>query len=546
MKHRLYIYILISFSKLIFSEFQCQENHLLITSISENERNILNKISYNKKHNDSITLKNEISKIQRQIKKQGYFLSSFDSISKSNNIYTAFFSLNQKIKEARLNKNSNKSKEPSKADTLNISINNLEETLKEYLEKLEITGRSFSKVKLNNIIVKQNILYADLNLIESEKRTVNEIIVKGYDQFPKKYLKKYFKIEKNSVFNKSKLKQISDYSKNLDFIKESKAPEVLFTNDSTFIYLYFEKKSNSSVDAFINFTSNESGDLQLIGNIDLKLQNALNNGETFRLFWNSIGNERQEFRISSSIPYIFNSKISPDIAFSIYRQDSSFTNTKFESNFNYNLNSKLKLGLSFNSESSENLQENNSNVSSYKNIFFGLNLNYSLLNQDIFKNYKFLLHVNPEFGNRKTDYSRSNQFKINSTISYLWEFNQRNYLYTRNQTGFLNSDDYLNNELYRIGGANSVRGFNEQSIFTKSFSYFNIEYRFLTSSKSYLYSITDFGFTKITDNILGLGLGYLFINNKSKINLNISVGKTGEESFNINNLKLGISWLNYF
>ena len=546
MKHRLYIYILISFSKLIFSDFQCQENHLLITSISENERNILNKISYNKKHNDSITLKNEISKIQRQIKKQGYFLSSFDSISKSNNIYTAFFSLNQKIKEARLNKNSNKSKKTSKTDTLNISINNLEKTLKEYLEKLEITGRSFSKVKLNNIIVKKNILYADLNLIESEKRTVNEIIVKGYDQFPKKYLKNYFKIEKNSVFNKSKLKQISNYSKNLDFIKESKAPEVLFTNDSTFIYLYFEKKSNSSVDAFINFTSNESGDLQLIGNIDLKLQNALNNGETFRLFWNSIGNERQEFRISSSIPYIFNSKISPDIAFSIYRQDSSFTNTKFESNFNYNLNSKLKLGLSFNSESSENLQENNSNVSSYKNIFFGLNLNYSLLNQDIFKNYKFLLHVNPEFGNRKTDYSRSNQFKINSTISYLWEFNQRNYLYTRNQTGFLNSDDYLNNELYRIGGANSVRGFNEQSIFTKSFSYFNIEYRFLTSSKSYLYSITDFGFTKTTDNILGLGLGYLFVNNKSKINLNISVGKTGEESFNINNLKLGISWLNYF
>jgi len=84
----------------------------------------------------------------------------------------------------------------------------------------------------------------------------------------------------------------------------------------------------------------------------------------------------------------------------------------------------------------------------------------------------------------------------------------------------LNSDQYFTNELFRIGGVNSIRGFNEQSIFTKNYSYFNFEYRFLASTTSYFYTITDLGFIKTTENesILGLGLGYLFINNQSKIN----------------------------
>ena len=102
---------------------------------------------------------------------------------------------------------------------------------------------------------------------------------------------------------------------------------------------------------------------------------------------------------------------------------------------------------------------------------------------------------------------------------------KKSYLSIKNETAFLESDNFLINELFRIGGANNIRGFNEQSIFTNRYSYLNVEYRFLTSSSSYLHSITDIGFYKDTflnktSNAIGLGVGYLFkLNNLSLIHI---------------------------
>ena len=107
----------------------------------------------------------------------------------------------------------------------------------------------------------------------------------------------------------------------------------------------------------------------------------------------------------------------------------------------------------------------------------------------------------------------------------------------------------MTNELFRIGGANSIRGFNEQSIFTESYTFFNIEYRILTNPTSYLYTITDFGqFSSINQqkNVLGLGIGYLFNTGNSQINLNASVGKNDSNTIDFKEVKLIINWKNYF
>ena len=146
------------------------------------------------------------------------------------------------------------------------------------------------------------------------------------------------------------------------------------------------------------------------------------------------------------------------------------------------------------------------------------------------------------FNNQKT-----NQFKINTIISYIYDLNNRNSIYIKNETGYLNSDNFLNNELFRIGGANSIRGFNEQSIFTSNYTFFNIEYRFLTSNKSYIYSITDIG--RIYDNyknLLSLGLGYNFIKNANQININLVIQQNTTNTILINEAKLTVGWKNTF
>ena len=121
-----------------------------------------------------------------------------------------------------------------------------------------------------------------MKISNSSSRKIDKVITRGYEDFPKKFITKYFLIDKNTVFSKQKLNQVSALSNKLDFIKEKKVPEVLFKKDSTHLYLFLDKIVTSSFDGLVNFSSKENGKgLLLNGNLDLKLNNTFNTGEKF-------------------------------------------------------------------------------------------------------------------------------------------------------------------------------------------------------------------------------------------------------------------------
>ena len=547
--HYIYILFFVFFS----SDFFAQELNLKIASIREVENSILDKMRYQKKHMDTVSIGTEIYKISKYLKNNGYFTHTIDSIQKTSKEHLVYFSLNDKIDKAVLKTNSGLSflltTHSKENNLIYLAIEKLQPLLLEISKSLDKQGRSFSKVQLKNILIKDKTLFADLEIQSSEKRIINSVLVKGYEAFPTSFIKNYFNIKSNAVFNQQKINEISNASKGLQFIKEIKPPEILFTKDSTLLYLYFKKHQNNSFDGLVNFASKENGTLLFNGNIDLKLHNVADAGEKFELFWNSIGDERQEFKILTELPYIFKSPITPEIAFSIYKQDSTFLNTTFNSKIKYSISEKLKVGLTYNSESSNNLQSSNTvnSIHTFNSNFIGFHFSYIKPKNDQFFNNKFYLEVTPSFGKRKTTEDSSDQFKVKTITSYIWDINNRNSLFIKNETGFLNSGTYLNNELFRIGGANSIRGFNEQSIFTSSYTFFNIEYRFLTSNTSYLYSITDVGsVTENNEKILSLGLGFRFINNKSHINIGAVISRNQNHQIQFKNSKIIINWTIYF
>ncbi len=553
LKHHLNLILTTSIFLLFTQEYIAQEIKFVAASKIDSENIIISKINYKKKHKNyaSVLLENE--KISEHLKNNGYLLLTNDSVIKKNATYISYFSLNQKIDTIELNienKTSIYVKEYNPfRNKIKIPILELKKLISGISKKLAQEGSVFSEVKLENIAIKNKRLFAKLNVKRSEKRIINKTIIKGYKEFPTSFLKNYYSLNNKAFFNEEKISEISKLTKNLNFVEEIKKPEVLFKQDSTILYIYVKKKNNNSFDALVNFASEENGDLLFNGNIDLKLNNILNSGEKLELFWNSIGQERQEFKFKIEKPYIFNSKISPEIEFSIYKQDSSFVNTKLNTFFNYSINNKNRLALNYSSESSNNLIETNNNTDSFSNFFLGFSYEYKIPSNNLLLNNKLVINITPSFGNRTSNNTSTQQFKIITNTSYLFEVNTRNNIYVKNKTGYLDSASPLNNELFRIGGANSIRGFNEQSIFTQSFTYFNTEYRYLTSKSSYLYSILDFGQFKInkkTNTILSLGLGYLFSTKNFKVNIATAIGKRGSDNFDFNNSKIIISWINYF
>jgi len=532
-----------------------QNLELNIATSDSIQTTTLNEISFIKIHTLKKDVYKEITNIHNKLKKEGYFITTIDTIVKSEEKYTAYFTLGRKTDNIIImipHKLKIRNLE-MRGDSIRIKTKEFENFKNLLLTDLDTKGNSFSEIKFTKPTYVKDTLVLQLKIIESLKRNIDKVLVKGYDEFPEKFIKRFYKINKQTIFSKKRLEEVSQLTKNLDFVREKKEPEVLFKKDSTHVYLFLNKLETSSFDGIVNFASKEDGQgLLLNGNLDLKLTNILNTGENFELFWNKVAQEKSEFKINAVIPYIYHSFLSAEIGFNLYRQDSTFLNTSFNLKTEYDLSRRSKASLAYSNErSSYLLSTTENNLDSYSNYFIGTGYQLkNISNTDLYKN-DFGLELYASFGKRKTTLIDVNQFKLKLLTLINLKTSQRSYLNIKTESQMLFSNNYLVNELYRIGGANSIRGLNEQSIYTNRFLYTNIEYRFLTSVVSYLYSITDIGFynesisTK-TRNALGLGGGYRFKLNNNFIDLGYVVGSYSDSEMNLNNSKLIVKWTSFF
>ena len=548
-----YIYILFlsCFSHLTFG----QKNELILVAKDTIQNRIVSEIYQTKKHLQKKDALDEIDRILQQVKKRGFFTARIDSISKTNKELIAYLDLGKKINEIIIvtKKDNTNGIIDSGIDSIKIKTREFSDLTNQLLEQIDRKGNSFSEITYVNPLLKNDTLFLEMKISNSSSRKIDKVITRGYEDFPKKFITKYFLIDKNTVFSKKKLNQVSALSNKLDFIKEKKAPEVLFKKDSTHLYLFLDKIGTSSFDGLVNFSSKENGKgLLLNGNLDLKLNNTFNTGEKFEIIWNKVSDEKTDFKINSYVPYILNSKFSTTLEFYLYRQDSTFINTNFELKTDYSINQKSHASILYSSEKSNYLLNiSNNDLASYSNYFIGLGYELKKSSTSNLYKYKNGLNLNLTIGKRKTDTESINQLKFHFSAFANVQINNRGYLNIKNESGLLTSKNYLLNELFRIGGANSIRGYNEQSIFTNGYSYSNIEFRYSLDTSSYLYSITDLGIykentTNKIKKLLGIGAGYQFRINNNLVNLGYVISTNSSTNAKLNSSRLVVRWTSFF
>ena len=129
---------------------------------------------------------------------------------------------------------------------------------------------------------------------------------------------------------------------------------------------------------------------------------------------------------------------------------------------------------------------------------------------------------------------------------YIFNLNYKNSIYLKNNTKAVNSDSYLINELFRFGGINSIRGFNENSIDASFYSVLNSEYRYQFNQDIYIHSIIDFAYfenqiTALKQKLYSFGIGIGLQTSAGIIKFSIANGNAENQDFNFSNTKIHIS-----
>lgn len=531
---------------------------LQINGSSTEEQQIIDATNYKKSHENIKSITDELQFLQKAFFNSGYFDASYTKLEKvSDSVYQSTFSLNTKYTSIQINYNNSTLDESIlKAfnlkytdSTFTIIPEELTPFLETVVENFQNTGNPFAEVQLQNIKKDKQTILADLDIKITEKRRLDKIIIKGYEKFPKSYTKHYLRLT-SDVFNKEEITKQTKLIDQLPFARQIKDPEILFTKDSTTLYVYIEKVKSNFFDGFIGFNSDEdTGNLKLNGYLDLKLINNLNAGEQFNLLWKNDGNGQTKFVADLRIPYIFNSPIGVNVGLDIFRRDSLFNivDTKFKTFYQINPENQVHVGIQ--QTESNNLLDDNSNTSidDYKSFFTTAgytftrrNNNYNLFPVKIFAS------LEGQLGTRTNDAEKNQQTKFSFNGNYLWELNNRNFIYINNTSEALISDQYLTNEKFRLGGIQSIRGFNENSLEATLYSTINTEYRYILSRNSYVHSIIDFAYlqddlTQTDAKLYGFGFGLGISSKSGLLKINYAVGRTDNAPIRLSESKVHIS-----
>ncbi|MEE9349178.1 MAG: ShlB/FhaC/HecB family hemolysin secretion/activation protein [Flavobacteriaceae bacterium] len=545
----------------IFTIANCnsQSLHLFLKSKDSIENSFLKKFKNSSTFPNKISIDKEISKIHKEIKEYGYLKSNVDLIRINDNTYEANFYLGKLFKDIHLkynqsidfNKYNLTTKYKITNNTIRINFSDIVTFLNELVVFYNDNGNAMAEVSLNNIILKKEKAYANLIIQENKNRVIDKFVFNGYDRFPKNIKENILKPFLNKPFNKKNLTLISNSIKTLNFVEEIKKPAVLFTNDSTLIYIYLKKKRSNRFDGLIGFNSKETGKgVELNGNIDLQLNNIFNKGESFTFFWNSNSGKQKKININSRIPFIFKSPISTDIVFLFFNRDASFIQIKPTIKFDYAINSNHSIIGNFNFDKSTTLNqhENNTSLKDYTSSFYGIGYQY---NKSMNTNRNLEIKFIAEAGIRDDSESTIAQKKINLKMFYGQSINNKASFSLQTISSNLISNNYLTNELFRIGGKKSIRGFQEESVNASKFNILQTEFKYKTNDLSYLYSITDVGLieNKIINNkshLFSFGFGYAFTIKNGMLNMSYSIGKLENEPFNFNKGLIHFEIISFF
>ncbi|GGW69098.1 hypothetical protein DFQ11_10586 [Winogradskyella epiphytica] len=543
---------------IFFNQGYAQSVYLTVHAENDTNTKIIDSIGYLKKHKNYKTLQSEIDRLKQKLTKTGYIDTSINKVAKLNDtLFNTSFSLGHRITRIRIFYDSTfnvdllKSLQHSKDENFfELKMKSLENDLKFLNTKIAELGDPFSTLQLVNI-TKENseLLSANLKVVTNQKRRIDKIIIKGYENFPKSYVKHFLKLKTGKSFNLNSIRKKVELLDELRFANKIKDPEVLFTQDSTTLYLYIEKARTNNFDGFLGFGTNENTNkIEFDGYLDLRLTNNLNFGETLNLFYKSDEIDQQTFKVDTDLPYLLSSPIELQVGLNIFRKDSTFLNAKQYAKINYLLNAQQKIGLGLSSTNSTNLLADDTTIlNDYKSNYYTLHYNFTQAQfSDPLFPINFWVDFSSGFGKRADDIETQNQSVFTLDTYKIFNLNHRNSFYARFNGATLKSNNYLDNELFRFGGINSIRGFEENSLVANLYAVLSTEYRYRLSNNIYVHSVIDAAYfeNQIAENkekLFGFGFGLGVLTNAGLFRLNYSSGKTENRQFKLSDSKVHVS-----
>ena len=437
----------------------------------------------------------------------------------------------------------------------------------------ENNGFPFASIKLDSTKFDNDQMSSKLLISKGPLIRIDTIFVKGEAQNSNKLIYNILQINPNDIYQQQIINNIEVRIKESPFLQAIKPSEYEFVNNKCNIYVYLKNNPASNFNGIVGLLPDDNGKINITGDVNIKLLNALHKGETIQLNWRKLQPLTQNLQTAFSYPFLLNSSFGVDTKFSLYKRDTTFLNIEGKIGVQYYFNSDNTLAVFYQNKSSNLLSTQQFQfVTTLPEFADIINSSYGIEMKSIKLNYKY----NPTKGyagflsfsaGTKTIRKNNNlnpvvyeginlktaQFEIKSNLDFYIPLKKRSTIKLASKTGFIFNENMFTNELFRIGGNITLRGFDEESIYNSSFAIGTIEYRFLLEQNSNLFIFIDGAWYEnrvkgsfITDTPLGTGVGINFSTKPGIFSISYALGSQKGSPFIIKSAKIHFGFISFF
>ena len=550
MKHLFALLLLLVFSSLVAQE-------LKISGTAGLERELRKAIKqYEGEVNDSADLFSRIRDVEQELQNYGFLLSE-GRLSQNDQNYTLTVIPGKQLyaSEIRIRKPANLII-PERTARPNRSVllvrGQVSQLAEEELRFLEDHGYPFARIKVSNFEISGDSARVIYDLNPGPRVRIDSIVVKGFQGFPDNFLRYDLELKKGMPYSESLLNSLPEKTGRVEYLQMNRKPALAFTRSKTVLYLYLEEVRGNQVDGVLGINTTEDGTVTLNGDFHLRLLNTIKKGESLDIRWRRPDQNIQSLDLNVQVPYLVRTPIGLEADLSIFRQDSSFVNTAFQGSLKYLLESGSFISAGINLRSSNVLENAVPGFNSYATTLYKIGVEIYRTDRILVPRKGFFWRASGSTGRRRTSDESQEQYAMEFFGNYF--FNRKNHVITLGvQSEALFGEDLFLNEVYRIGGLKTLRGFNEQSIFSSAYTIGTLEYRYMIGEYDYLAVFTDVAWSETNTTseyasnlFTGLGAGINFNTAGGIFSLFYAVGKDQNSSFDLRTSKVHFGYISRF
>jgi outer membrane protein assembly factor BamA len=520
--------------------------------------------------------------IVEKLHKQAYLNARLDSLIDTSDTIVAYISIGDRFIWQRLEKGNLpneiiygvgfKSKKYNNKPFLYKSIAKLQNRILTYSEN---NGYPFAQIQLDSLMFNNGQVQAKLNYKQGPKIVFDTLRLIGDLNIKSKFLMKYLRLKQGEVFSQAKVANAQNILKQLPYVNIKRDTKIDFRAKKAYVNLFLQKRKSNQINLLVGVLPNEQepGVVEWMGEFDLLLQNMFKSGKRLSAKWLRPESQSQLINLDYTHPLLFGSNLDLQLGFNLLKEDTSFVNVDLRGSLFYNLRNGDKIKVSVASKSSRVL-----NSTIYQNAVrlpdtldmsftaYGLGYIHTHLNDVLYPTKGDFLSFEGGVGQKKILQNPEipeNLYKNTplTTTKFVYEAKWQHYsqilsnavIYWQLSTGGIINDQLLVNELFRIGGINSLRGHNQNVFFASNYVVANLEYRFLFDDYSYLFLFYDQAWLQQNtinefdeDTPLGFGLGLNFPTKAGIFNIVYALGKTQTEQINFNRSKIHFGFISRF